>query len=370
MDLLPRTRTRPMPSLVSGDFIITTTTSLDKDLLHQINWEKTVFVVDTPPTGFITRIIQEFQQIYPQAHLSHLVAPSPTSPDTSEQKTDQNLNQNSNQNQNQKINTIPNPLHSIILTYQDWNFWQSKLPIYSHYVFININRTAAKEKILQTMTHLSHSNSTHSNSTQSKPVFFFYSNVYKLESISKLQQLSFNRILPKKEGFGLARSLRAFGRTAEVIFAGQPHLKPNAFLVALDRDITVPCLVVANSATSLDTAAATIQRLPLLANKTTTSLPEFVAKRAWILLLTYEDLPGLINGPFFDDLRSLVQSLVAFDCTDKIRTVLNMHQLSTHVFSLCTTQDRTRAKYMTHSLPDFGINLEPTAQHLHDELDQ
>ncbi|KAI5191565.1 hypothetical protein NECID01_1515 [Nematocida sp. AWRm77] len=304
-----KARRRETPPYEKGDLILTNTTEIEKELLSQISPESTLVVVDKPAEKYLEKVRQDTEELLGKERVSEDPARGVsfcTLADFKREKT----------------------LHSAA---QD-------------YVFVNIRSKKDKKSVTEKM---------HAH----KKRYFFLSNAYKIEKTDSLEHLGINRVLPKKEDFGLLRSARSFGRTHEVIFGGDKHLKDSACTIAIEQEITIPCIVAVEKEEDIERVCETVEKVKALEGKTTADISEYLQKKKWVYVATYSALLKGISTSSFSPLREATQSILSYDATDKSAYLLSMHQLSLQVFSLCTTQDRGKVLKILDTLPQYGINL-------------
>ncbi|OAG30470.1 hypothetical protein NEDG_02012 [Nematocida displodere] len=310
-----RSRTRDVPALESGDAVITNALTVDASTLRRILAQRTLIIVDRPGEGYIQRLQREIDQAFG-------LEAATAAPDVT------------------------------ILSYQDYQTETETLTETTPdqwLIFMNIRKTEDKKRLLSEMR-------------RSKQSFIFLSNIYKIEKVADLEKLKL-RILPVREDSGLARSTLSFGRNHEIIFAGEQHLKAPGFSIAVDQDLTVPCIIATESEEQKAEALAALERTKL-AKKGTADLSEYLGKKKWALVLTYDEIVAQIRGAAFAEVQALTASVLSYDCTDKTAQLLAMHQIALNVFSLSTTQTKGRVTKIIDTLPAYGINLLTNAQHL------
>ncbi|KAI5171879.1 hypothetical protein NEFER03_1144 [Nematocida sp. LUAm3] len=323
-----RSRTRDLPIYQNKDIILTEELGIEHTLLSQVDPKSLLIVVDTPSSSYLARIKEDITNTYPNNSISLFTSQEDT-PTQSEEL----------------------PLSDIIISsFSEYFSLSNKtLQLKTHWIFMNIQNKLEKKKAIKHAEKLKHN-------------IYFVSNIYKLEDINQLQRLGL-RIIPKKEGFGWARSINAFGRFHEIVFAGAPHLKSSAFLIAMDRNATVPCII----AVEKEETIAHVRELlnshsSPLREKETESIEEYVSKKKWVLLTSQKKLSSLIFSEDFQKIQSMTQSLVSYDCIARTSSLLAMHQLSKTIFSISTTADRGKAQKISQMLPVYGVNMGETAE--------
>ncbi|KAH9385993.1 uncharacterized protein NEMAJ01_0889 [Nematocida major] len=316
-------RCRDVPAHESGDMILREDFLVGEKLLREIEIGRSVIVVDRPCKDYLNDIAAEISAVYPSQEVAVVCGRS----------------------EPEKFKgTVVCPYS--VYTSRPW-ISEGKVC----FVFVNIRKTQDKRAIML-------------QKAEAGEAFYFVSNVYKIESMKELEKAGIPRVLPVKTGFGLARSPVAFARRHEIIFSGASHLKRSAFIIALERDITVPCIVVADSASEMEEVEECIERVPALRGKCSQSMCEYAEKKKWVWITTHADLKKKIEQGGLKRLKEITSSVIAYAATDRTPYLLDMHKVSQSVFSVTTTKDRGKSKKIVEVLPRYGIILEETAEHM------
>ncbi|KAI5181562.1 hypothetical protein NEOKW01_1738 [Nematocida sp. AWRm80] len=316
-------RTRDTPKYETNDIIIREDLLLDKKLLLETEPKNTVIIVDNPADNYLTRIQKYIESELPNTHVTIYQDNTPISDD-----------------------------HLILIPFQLYQKEYPKLANRTDRIYVNIRSTKDKKRISKYCKKHEYN-------------CYFISNGYKIELISELKPPYINRILPRREDFGLLRGCQSFGRNHETIFSGAPHLKQNAFVIAAENNLTVPAVILTDTPDNQTEIIEALSRIPLLAEKHTTDLSEYTNRKKWIYITTHKSLLQSIWTDAFLSLREITKSVLAYDATDKKAYALSMHQLSKEVFTLFTTRDRGKLNKLLDILSDAGINLGPNAEALH-----
>ncbi|KAI5192129.1 hypothetical protein NEMIN01_1825 [Nematocida minor] len=328
-------RCREIPSYEKGDIMLREDRLVGSKLLQEIDIKKAAIVVDKPSHGYLEEIKEEVKEQYPDIEIS-LVDESA---------------------ENSSSSNMPAEGSLILCTYSQYLKDRSIENSRSHIVFVNIRKSADKETII-------------SEGKKKEYSFYFVSNIYKIESTEELKKIGVKRVLPLKEGFGLARSSLAFARTHEIIFAGAPHLRRNAFVIALERNITVPCIVLTEKESEIEDVQEAIDSVGSLVNKSTADISEYLSRKKWIFITTHAELLKIIRRSTFKTVRSITKCVVAYEGTDRTMHLIAMHQTAQHVFSMITTKDRGKSKKIVEILPKYGIILEEHAEILRNSYER
>ncbi|EHY64398.1 hypothetical protein NERG_02569 [Nematocida ausubeli] len=322
-----KSRNREIPVYEAGDMILREDTSIDEKLLKEIEISKTVVVIDSPCKGYLEQMQKEITDLFPEATVSLIT-------------------------ENTKIEAAESEIEGTVLC--TYTAYAGKCVIAKgkkDFIFVNIRRSMDKKEII-------------SQNEKRGTRFYFVSNVYKIESTQDLERAGIKRILPIKNGFGLARTPIAFTRRHEIVYAGASHLRRNAFIIALERNITVPCVITAETADEVQEVIESIERVETLMTRHTTEIGEYLERKKWIYILTHADLCKKIKEGFLTDLKKITKSSMAYGATDKTVYLMSLHQIAQSVFTMVTSKDRGKAKKIVEVLPRYGIILEEGAEEL------
>jgi len=339
MGAVKKARTREMPEYAPEDFVITDTTEIDRELVEKIGIENVWIVVDKPADGYLERVSKWIEKEFAIKRADIC-------------RVDEDLKENPlEQQKNEAESSSFRSKGPVISTLSGYKRKRENYSENLAVLFVNIRKQEDKQRVVKECRN------------RKKP-FYFLSNAYKIENIPEIEKLDIKRILPKVENFGLAKSTRSFGREHEIVFCGAPPLKPNGFLIAMEKNALVPCIVVVEEEKSKKQAVDILKRIHLLANRTTDSVEEYVDKKKWVLITTYAQILRTIRTEKFQRIRETTKSVISYDSTDKTSHLLAMHQLAKKVFTICTTQDRGKAKNIVEILPKFGIALDEIAEEI------
>ncbi|OAG33175.1 hypothetical protein NEIG_01600 [Nematocida sp. ERTm5] len=320
-------RHREVPAYEAGDMILREDTSIDQKLLKEVKIQQTIVVVDSPCKGYLEEVKKEITDLFPTDTLTLI-------------------------DESAKIEVPDKGIEGIILC--TYNAYVSKDALSKgkeYFIFVNIRRSIDKKEII-------------SQNEKRGTHYYFVSNVYKIESTQELARAGIKRTLPIKNGFGLARSPVAFTRRHETIYAGAPHLKRNAFIIALERNITVPCIITTETEKEIEEVVESIERVESLVSRHTTELSEYLERKKWMYILTHGDLCKRIKEGHLLELKKITKSSMAYSATDKTIYLMTHHQITQSVFTMMTTKDRGKIKKIVEILPRYGIILEESAEEL------
>lgn len=304
---MKKPRQREIPPYESGDIILREDFLIGDKLLSEVEIDKTLIVIDNPSKGYLEEVEQEVAEMFSERNNGRITC-----------------------------------------TYKEYAKKTEVKEGKEYFIFLNIRKAADKRSIIE----------------KEKQKYYFVSNVYKIENTEQLRQTEIKRVLPVKEGFGLVRSPVAFARTHEIVFVGAPHLKRNGFIIALERNITVPCIVTVATEKEIEEVEECIERVKALGSKYTTALEEYTEKKKWIYIVTDKNLKKEVAEGSLKKLKEITKSVIAYTATDSTSQLLTMHQVSQSVFSLTTTQDNGKTKKIVKILPKYGVILEEVAQEM------
>lgn len=325
MSKLPRARS--VPPLESGDIIVGESMGVEKEILEQINVLNAMFVIEKPCKSLLERISKQIKEMNPETNIINI-------------KTKEDIKDIKDIQNECKKNT-----NVYILAYSLYPQIKEKVLEKPTVIFMNIQGSRRRKRIV-------------ADAKKKECKFYFVSNIYKIENISKLEKSKIGRILFIKAGFGLARTANAFGRKHETVFVGAPHLKQSGFCFALYENVTTPCIIVGRKEESLVQIEEALSRIDKLCNKHTRSLNEYIDGKKWFILMTYQDLLQMIISAEFEKVSTKTASIFSYDATDRTSLLLAMHQVAKSVVSLFTTEDRGKGKKIAASLPSYGINID------------
>lgn len=318
-------RCREIPLYEKGDMMLREDSRIGKKLLKEIDIKNTAIIIDKPADGYLEEVKKEVQQIY--SNIEICVINEIDEKETEEFRKDQ----------------------LVICVYSHYLKTRIIQKEKAHLIFVNIRKTADKKEIVLEGKEYAYS-------------FYFVSNVYKIENIEDLEKVGINRIHTLKKGFGLARSPLAYAKTHEIVFAGAPHLKRNAFIIALERNVTVPCIIATENKEEIKEAEEAVNTLSALAGKSTRNIKEYLEGKKWIYITTHTELLKTIRKSIFIPIKEITKCGIAYSGTDKTMYLIAMHQIAQHIFTMITTKDRGKSKKIVEILPKYGIILEEHAE--------
>lgn len=313
----------------TGNIMLREDSKIGKKLLKEVDIRKTAIIIDKPADRYLDEVKKEVIEIYPDVNICVIDGKDKQKIMDSEIKEEE----------------------AVICEYAEYLKIKSIREGKTHLIFVNIRKLGDKKRIIL-------------EGRGKEYAFYFVSNVYKLENLEELRKISINRVHILKKGFGLARSPLAFARKHEIVFAGASHLKRNAFIIALERNVTVPCIIVAEDEEGMKEVEEAIDALKTLEGKSTRDEKEYLKGKKWVYITTHRDLLRTIRKNTFIPIKEITKCVLAYSGTDKTMHLIAMHQVAQNIFTLITTKDRGKSKKIVETLPKYGIILEEHAEAL------